>query len=136
VPTLRVFSVLAIGAAVLGSTALPAAAAPVSHPKVHTFKLPAVTGITVTGSYSFVGGKAHITMCAKENASDVDLVVAVATAVNANVTKHQAIEIEILGSNKHVCKSLVTSDAAHLYAAATSGTTNGKSHVGKITRIY
>jgi hypothetical protein len=136
VPIIRVFPVLAIGAAVLGSTALPAAAAPVSKPKVHTFKLPAVTGITVTGTYSFAGGKAHITMCAKENASDVDLVVATATAVNANVTKHQTLGIEIIGSNKHVCKSLVTSDAAHLYAEATSGTTNGKSHIGKITRIY
>jgi hypothetical protein len=137
VPSLRVFSVLAIGAAALGSTALPASAAvPVSHPKVHTFKLPPVTGITVSGSYSFAGGKAHITLCAKENAANVDLVVVTATAVNANVTKHQVIQIEILGSGKRVCKSLVTSDTAHLYAEATSGTTNGKAHSGKITRIY
>jgi hypothetical protein len=136
VPMLRVFCAFALGAAALGSTALPASAAPVSHPKVHAFTLPAVTGITVSGSYSFAGGKAHITLCVKENASDVDFAIAVGDATNATVSKHQDIEIEIVGSGKRECKSLVTSDTAHLDVVATSGTTDGKSHGGKIKQIY
>lgn len=135
-PMLRAFSVIATGAAVLGLTAPAAFAAPVSHPKVHTFTLPAVTGIKVWGSYSFAGGKADIKLCVKETASDVDLAIAVAVAVNAAVTKHQNIGIDILGSGKQECKSLVTSDTAHLYAIATSGTSDGKSHTGKDIRIY
>jgi hypothetical protein len=138
---LRAFPVLATGAAVLGLTAFgqsgPAAfAAPASHPKVHTFTLPAVTGVKAWGSYSFAGGKAHITLCAKETASDVDMAIVVGTALNAAATKHQAIEIEIFGSGKQECKSLATSDSAHLYAVATSGTTDGKAHEGKIVKIY
>jgi hypothetical protein len=135
-PMLRAFSVVATGVAVLGLAAPAAFAAPVSHPKVHTFTLPAVTGIKVWGSYSFTGGKADITLCAKETASDVEFAIAVATAVNATVSKHQNIEIEILGSGKQECKSLVTSDTAHLYAAASSGTSDGKSHSGKDIKIY
>jgi hypothetical protein len=126
---------LAVGAALFGLTALPAFAAPAAHPKVHTFTLPPVTGITVSGSYAVAGGKAYIRLCAKENAPDVDFAVAVATALNATATRHQAIEIEIAGSGKHECKSLVTRYTAHLYAAATSGTTNGKSHIGKLIKI-
>jgi hypothetical protein len=133
---LRTLSAVAIGAALLGLSALPASAAPVSHPKVHTFTLPAVTGLHTWGSYSRVGSKAHITLCVKETASDVDVAVAVAVAMNASVSKHQAIQIEIIGSGKQECRSLVTSDTAHLYAEATSGTTNGKSHLGKDIKIY
>jgi hypothetical protein len=135
-PMLRAFSVVATGVAVLGLAAPAAFAAPASHPKVHTFTLPAVTGIKVWGSYSFAGGKADIKLCVKETASDVQLALAVATALNAAVTKHQSIEIDILGSGKQECKSLVTSDTAHLYAVATSGTSDGKTHVGKEIRIY
>jgi hypothetical protein len=132
----RTFSVVAIGAAILGLSALPASAAPASHPKVHTFTLPAVTGIHTWGSYSLASGKADITLCVKETASDVDLAVAVAVATNASVSKHQDIQIEVLGSGKQVCRSMVTRDTAHLYAEATSGTADGKSHMGKDIKIY
>jgi hypothetical protein len=133
---LRTLSAAVIGAAILGSTTLPAAAAPLSKPKVHAFTLPAVTGIKVWGTYSLAGGKASIKMCVKETASDVGFAVAVATAVNASVTKHQNLEIEIIGSGKQECKSMVTSDTAHLYADATDGTDNGSSHGGKVIKIY
>jgi hypothetical protein len=136
VPPFRVLSAVVIGAAVLAVTALPASAAPASHPKKHTFTLPPVTGITVSGSYAFAGGKADISLCAKEDASDVDLVLVVAEAANAAATKHQDIEIEITGSGKHECKSLVTSDTAYLYVIASSGTTDGKSHTGKLDKVY
>jgi predicted secreted Zn-dependent protease len=130
---MRVLPALAAGAVVLGFTA-PAAFA--AHQKVHTFKIPPVTGIAVSGSYSSAGGKADITLCVRETASDVDFAIAIATAVNATVTKHQDIEIEIIGSGQQQCKSLETSDSAHLYVTAASGTTDGKSHTGKLIRIY
>jgi hypothetical protein len=133
---LRTLSAVAIGAALLGLSALPASAAPVSHPKVHTFTLPAVTGLHTWGSYSRVGSKAHITLCVKETSSDVDFALAVAVALNASAKKHQNVEIEIIGSGKQECRSLVTSDTAHLYVTASSGTTNGKAHVGKDIKIY
>src|SRR5580692_9256951 len=128
---LRTFSTIAVGAAILGLTALPASAAPASHPKVHTFTLPAVTGIKTWGSYSFSGGKADIKLCVRETASDVEYALVVATALNASVTKHQSLEAEILGSGKQVCKSLVTRDTAHLYVTASSATAGGKVSVGK-----
>jgi hypothetical protein len=130
---MRVLPVIAIGAVVLGFTAPTAFAA---HQKVHTFKIPPVTGIAVSGSYSPAGGRTSITLCVKETASDVDFAIAVATALNATASKHQSIEIELIGSGKHECKSLVTSDTAHLYVTATSGTTDGRSHDGKLIRIY
>jgi hypothetical protein len=133
---LRTLSVTAACAAFLGLGALPASAAPVSHAKVHTFTLPSVTGIKVWGSYTFSGRKADISLCVKETASDVDYALVVATALNYSVTKHQSIEAEIIGSGKQVCKSLTTNDTAHLYVAASSGTSNGKVHVGKVIRIY
>jgi hypothetical protein len=133
---LRTFSAVAVGAAILGLSAVPASAAPVSHPKVHTFTLPAVTGIRTWGSYSLVGGKAHITLCVKETASDVDLAFAVADAMNAGVTKYQALEAQVIGSGKQECRSMVSKYTAHLYATATSGTTDGKSHVGKDIKIH
>ena len=132
----RTFSAIAIGATLLGLTALPASATSVSHPKVHTFTAPPVTGIKVWGTYSFSGGKADIKLCVKETASDVDFALVVATAINAKVTKHQSIETEIIGSDKQVCKSLATTDTAHLYVTASSGTSDGKAHVGKVHKVY
>jgi hypothetical protein len=133
---LRTLSAAAIGAAILGLTALPASAAPASKPKVHTYTLPTVTGIKIWGSYSLADGKASIKLCVKETASDVEFAIAIATAVNASVTKHQGVDIQIIGSGKQACKSMVTSDTAHLYADATSGTTNGKTYIGKVDKIY
>lgn len=134
---LRAVSVAAIGAAMLGVTALPASAAPSSHPKTHTFTLPRVTGIKVWGSYYTARGKAHITVCVKETSSNVDLVSAVFTALNAKVTRHQSLAVQILGqTSKQHCKSMVTTDTAHLYAIATSGTTDGKAHIGKLKKLY
>jgi hypothetical protein len=132
----RVLPALVIGAAVLGFTALPASAAAVSHPKVHTFTLPPVTGITVKGSYSLAAGKADITLCVKETASDVQAAFAVATALNGSASKHQDIEIELVGSGKQACKSMVTSDTASLYVAASSATSDGKTHASKAVKIY
>lgn len=134
---LRTLSAVAIGVTMLGMTALPAAAAPAAKPKVHNFTLPPVTGIKVWGSHYTASGKAHITLCAKETASNVDLVVAVATAFGATPSRHQSLEVLITRqSSKQVCKTLVTKDTAHLYAGATSGTTDGKAHEGKIKKIY
>lgn len=134
---LRTISVAAVGVAMLGVTALPAAAAPASHPKTHTFTLSAVTGIKAWGTYYTASGKAHITACVKETASNVDLASAVLTALNASITRHQSLAVQILGhSGKQVCKTLVTSDTAHLYGIATSGTADGKAHVGKLKKIY
>jgi hypothetical protein len=134
---LRTLSAAAIGVAMLGMTALPATAAPAAKPKTHTFTLPPVSGIKVWGSYYTASGKAHITLCAKETASNVDLVVAVATAFNKTASRHQSLSVQILGqSSKQVCKTLVTGDTAHLLGGATSGTTDGKAHIGKIKKIY
>jgi hypothetical protein len=53
------------------------------------------------------------------------------------VTRHQNLSIEIIGqSGNQSCKSMVTTDTAHLYAIATSGTTDGKAHIGKIEKLY
>jgi hypothetical protein len=134
---LRTVSVAAIGVAMLGVSALPASAAPSSHPKTHTFTLPAVTGLKTWGSYYTASGKAHITACVKETASNVDLASVVLTAMNASITRHQSLAVQILGhSGKQVCKSLVTTDTAHLYGIATSGTTDGKVHIGKLKKFY
>jgi hypothetical protein len=134
---LRTLSAAAIGVAMLGMSALPAAAAPAAKPKTHTFTLPPVTGIKVWGSYYTTRGKAHITLCVKETASDVDFAQAVATAVNKTASRHQGLAAQILGqTSKQVCKTLVTGDTAHLLAVAASGTTDGKAHVGKFKKIY
>lgn len=134
---LRTVSAAAIGMAILGVTALPASAAPASHPKTHTFTLPAATGIKAWGTYYTASGKAHITACVKETKSNVDLASAVLTAMNASITRHQSLAVDILGrSGKQVCKSLVTKDTAHLYGIATSGTTDGKVHISKLKKIY
>jgi len=133
---LRTFSAVAVGAAVLGLTTLPAAAATATHPKVHSFTVPPVSGIKVWGSYSFSGGKADIKLCVKETASDIRYALAVGTAMNATITKHQGIEVQLLGSDKQACKSTVTSDTAHLYVEAISSTANGRARVGKAHKVY
>lgn len=134
---LRTVSVAAIGMAMLGVTALPASATPAAHPKTHTFTMPAVTGLKAWGTYYTAGGKAHITECVKETRSNVDLASAILTAMNASITRHQSLAVQIFGhSGKQVCKSMVTRDTAHLYGIATSGTTDGKVHISKLKKIY
>lgn len=136
---LRTFSVAVAGVAMLGVTALglPASATPASYPKTHTFTLPRVTGIKAWGSYYSASGKAHITACVKETASNVDLALVILVAFNASGTRHKDLNVQILGpSSKQSCKTLVTTDTAHLYAIASSGTADGKAHEGKIKRIY
>jgi hypothetical protein len=134
---LRTISAAAIGVTMLGATALPASAAPASHPETHSFTLPKVTGIKVWGSYYQASGKAHVTACMKETASDVFLAVAVFTAFNGNGKHTQDLDLKILSpSKKQVCKSMVTSDTAAMHGDSTSATTNGKSHFGKPKRIY
>lgn len=130
------FSAIAIGAAILGLTAFPASASAASHPKVHSFTMPSVTGIKAWGTYTFAKGKVSIKLCVREITSNVDYALVVGTATNANVTKHQSIDAQVIGTGKQVCKSLTTKDKAHLYVTASSGTTDGKSHVGKVRKIY
>jgi hypothetical protein len=136
---LRTFSAIAIGATVLGLTALPAlpaSAAPASHPKVHAYTVPSVTGIKAWGTYSFSGGKAHITVCVKETAPSTAFGLAVGTAFNAAITKNQSVHTEVIGAGKQKCTSMVTKYTAHFWVAASSGTTGGQLHNGKAHKVY
>lgn len=134
---LRTISAVAIGVTMLGATALPASAAPASHPKTHSFSLSPVTGIKVWGSYYKASGKAHVTVCMKETASDVEFAIAVFSAFKSTGTHSQTLVLKILSpSRKQVCKSIVTSYTGYLYGDSTSATTNGKTHFGKPKRIY
>jgi hypothetical protein len=139
-PVLRKLSAATVGAALLGLTVLPAYAAPVSKLKVHNFTVPSPTGIKAWGSYSFSGGKADITVCVKESASDVDLATVQAVALNAYATKYQSIVARIAGMptpGEQACKSMVTRYTTTLYVIAVSGTTDDdKAHIGKSDKIY
>ena len=134
---LRTLSAVALGAALLGTSAIPATAAhAAAKPKVHTFTMTGVAGIKTWGSYYTAGGRAHVTLCVKETASNVDLAIGVATALNASASKHQDLSITITGFRKQVCRSMTSGYTAHLWAEATSGTNDGKAHVGKPKKIY
>jgi hypothetical protein len=133
---LRKICVVAAGIALLGMTALPASAATASHPKVHSFTVPAATGVSAWGSYYTSGGSVHVTLCVKETARNVDFALATGVALNANASRHQQVTAEILGTGKQVCRTMTTKDTRHLYAQVTSGTSDGHAHIGKMKRIY
>jgi len=129
-------STVVAAAAMLGFSTLPAAAATTAHPKVHNFTIPRVVGISAWGSYYAAGNKVHVTVCVKETAPNVAFALASGVAF-ANSTSHsQQVVAQILGRGKAVCRSMTTKDTSHLYVQASSGTTDGHLHFGKLKRLY
>jgi hypothetical protein len=122
--------------ALLGFTALPAFAAPASHPVVHDFSIPGVPGVSAWGSYAKAGGKVSITLCVKDSSVKVHLAFVIGIAVNKSFTKHQNITAKALGDGKQACHSVTTADTGRLSVLASSVGRDGASDVGKLKTIY
>jgi hypothetical protein len=129
-------STVAAAVAMLGFSTLPAAAATTAHPKVHNFTMPHVVGISAWGSYYASGNRVHVTVCVKETASNVAFALASGVAFGKSTSHSQQVVAQILGRGKAVCRSMTTKDTTHLYVQASSGTTDGHLHFGKLKRLY
>jgi len=129
-------STVAAAVAMLGFSTLPAVAATTAHPKVHTFTVPHVVGISAWGSYYASGSKVHVTVCVKETASNVAFALASAVAFGKSINHPQQLVAQILGRGNTTCRSMTTKDTTHLYVQASSGDTAGHLHFGKLKRLY
>lgn len=133
---MRTLPVAVATAALLGLTTLPAFAAPVSHPVVHTFSVPGVPGVSAWGSYAKSGTKVSVTVCVKDSSAKVSLALVIGIAVDATYTKHQNITAQAHGNGKQACHTVTTTDSARLTVLASSVGHDGASHVGKLKTIY
>jgi len=130
----RRISVVAACAAMLALGALPASAA---TPRVHSFAIPGVYGVHAWGSYTDIGPKVRVTVCAQDNARSVYGAGAVGLAFTAGYRRHDSVDAVTVGYGHSQCQTMVTSYRNHLVVEAFSGAKNGKVRQnGNPRRIY
>ena len=76
---LRRISILTAASAMLALSAWPASATAL-HPKIHSFSIPGLPGVSAWGSYHKTGSSVSVTVCVKDTSKNIDLATAIAIA--------------------------------------------------------
>jgi hypothetical protein len=131
---LRLIAVIAASAATLAGGTLPASAA---ADGIHSFRIPAVSGVRAWGSYRDAGATVRVTICVKDVVRGVYGVAAVGLAFDSGFQRHANVSTTVIGYGHAKCRVMVTQYRSHLVVEALSGNENGRvRRNGTPKRIY
>jgi hypothetical protein len=124
---LRRLSTIAAGAAMLALSALPASAATsVAHTASHKLYFPGLSGVSAWGSYSKIGSRVKISVCAEDTTRGEFAAAAVVLDYNSNYSKHMKGGAVDIGYHATACVSMYMPYTSHLRIYTFVGGSNGK----------
>ena len=132
---LRRISILTAASAMVALSALPASAAAM-HPKVHSFSIPGLPGVSAWGSYYQTGKSVSVTVCVKDTAKDISLATAIAIASDKSYHHYKGVIANAFGDGQHACTTITAKYTVHLSVSSASVNNKDKAKLSKIKNIY
>ena len=132
---LRRISILTAASAMLALSAWPASATAL-HPKIHSFSIPGLPGVSAWGSYHKTGSSVSVTVCVKDTSKNIDLATAIAIASDKSYRHYKGDITNAFGDGQHTCKTITAKYTAHLSVSSASVNNKDKAKLSKIKFIY
>ena len=132
---LRRISILTAASAMLALSAWPASATAL-HPKIHSFSIPGLPGVSAWGSYHKTGSSVSVTVCVKDTSKNIDLATAIAIASDKSHRHYKGDIANAFGDGQHACKTITAKYTAHLSVSSASVNNKDKAKLSKIKFIY
>ena len=131
---LRRIAILAAASAMLALSALPASATAM-HPKIHSFSVPGLPGLSGWGSYYKTGTSVSVTVCVKDTAKNIRLASVIAIASDKSYQHYKGVVANAFGYGTHACKTITAKYNGHLWVNSATVNSKDKATVSRIKSI-